>query len=434
MVESNEFHFMILKKCLNAVLITGVFVLSLGSPKASCAPEALNLRQCYQRALKQSEKIAAQQQLIQETEGRFLQALNGILPSASFFYSDKRQNGNNSSGFSLRRVPEAKFVFSQPLFSGFKEFAALAGSQAEFRQRAQEKIRAEQLLFTDVSDAFYNLLSQQEQLAALETIRAALAERVDELKKREELGRSRPSEVANAQAKLSKLEADLEFVRGEEGVGRELLEFLIGQNLEDIIDSEETSVVLAEEKSYTQKVAERPDVKAAEQIWIAARKQVVGARSGYWPTASLDGNYYTKRVGNSAGIDWDATFNVNAPIFDGALTQGKVKEAKARAEEARLSLSQTKRNALLEIQNSYTRMDASLKQQAALEKSLRAAEKNYDLQKEDYAHNLVNNLDVLQALEDLENARRDFIAAKYRLKQQYWKLQLSIGNIPRDAL
>src|SRR3989338_10286046 len=105
------------------------------------------LLDCYKFALKQSETIAIQKERILEAEGHFLQSLSGVLPHASFAYSEKWQDGSNDSSFTLKEVPEGKFVFSQPLFSGFKEFAAMAGAKAEQRQFHQETIRAEQLLF-----------------------------------------------------------------------------------------------------------------------------------------------------------------------------------------------------------------------------------------------------------------------------------------------
>ncbi len=97
-----------------------------------------------------------------------------MLPRASFALSEKRQNGTGGSAFTLKEVPERKFVFTQPLFLGFKEFAAMAGTRAERRQRVAEKSRAEHLLLVDVADAVHLLLQQRQDLSALETIRTAL--------------------------------------------------------------------------------------------------------------------------------------------------------------------------------------------------------------------------------------------------------------------
>ena len=205
---------------MRRTLRLGVAVLWVISPCLGWADDStpLTLAEAYRLALKRSETIAIQSELIKETEGRFLQSLSGVLPRATFSLSEKRQDGTGSSAFTLKEVPERKFVFSQPLFSGFKEFAAMAGTRAERRQRVAEKARAEHLLFVDVANAFHLLLEQRQDLNTLETIRAALIERLDELKVREQLGRSRPSEVVSAEAQLRRVEAEMELVKSRETV------------------------------------------------------------------------------------------------------------------------------------------------------------------------------------------------------------------------
>jgi outer membrane protein TolC len=126
----------------------------LAHAQSTEAQQELSLFDCYQLALKQSERVAIQQQLIKEAEAHFQQSFSGILPKVSYEYSETRQNGSGNTNFTLRQIPEGRFIFSQPLFSGFKEFAGMAASRAERRQREQETLRAKQLLFTDVSDAF----------------------------------------------------------------------------------------------------------------------------------------------------------------------------------------------------------------------------------------------------------------------------------------
>ena len=96
-----------------------VLLLSPTVPLAAAEDASpLTLAEAYRLALKRSETIAIQGEAIKQTEGRFLQALGTALPRATFELSEKRQNGGGSSAFTLKKVPERKFIFSQPLFSG----------------------------------------------------------------------------------------------------------------------------------------------------------------------------------------------------------------------------------------------------------------------------------------------------------------------------
>lgn len=417
-----------------AVFLVALLVGSVSSVAEEISSTAaqkppLTLHDCYARALTRSETIAINTELIKETEGRFLQALSGILPSASFELSEKRQDGSGGSAFTLKEVPERKFVFSQPLFAGFKEFAAMAGARAERRQRKEEQRRAEQLLLVDVSDAFYLLLEQRGNLAALDTTRQALVQRVEELTQREALGRSRRSEVASAEAQLRRVEAEMEQSRSDETVARQLLEFLTGlEPIEAVADDDAAMPPLEPEESYLVNAERRPDVRAAEDAWRVAEHEVKIAQAKFWPTVSADANYYAKRAGAAQDVDWDATLTVDVPLFQGGQAVGAVREAAARAREAKLQLSERARRARLEIKDAYAKMQAAFDRLAALEKALQASEASYQLQVEDYQHNLVNTLDVLQELQTLQDVRREHIHATYEAKRLNWQLRVAVGE------
>ena len=181
--------------------------------------------------------------------------------------------------------------------------------------------------------------------------------------------------------------------------------------------------------SYLGEVEKRPDVLASYEAWQTAKHEVTVARAGYWPTVSLDSNQYTKRVGNAADVNWDTLLTVDVPLFQGGQIQGEVKESKAKEKEAELSYQQLKRQASLDVQNTYTQLNFGLRRRDAFQKALEANEKNYQLQQEDYRVNLVNNLDVLRALEEFQDTQRDFVAVENEVKRLYWKFKVSLGKI-----
>ncbi len=389
---------------------------------------ARTLHECYELALKQSETLAIQKEVIEEARGRFLQALSTLSPRASFSYSNKWQDVDETTSTLRRETPEGKFTFSQPLFTGFKEFADIAAGNAEKKQRRYEFKRASQVLFQDVSDAFYLLLGYQKDWEVLRTIEQILNDRIGELGKREELGRSRPSETVSAQAQLSRVEAEAQLVESQREVARQLLEFLTGTKIDQLKEEEQTVTLLPME-SYSSYAQNRYDVLAAEEAWRKTKNEVTSAASGYWPEVSLDSNHYTKRVGSSKDVDWDATVTFEVPLFQGGETFGEVKESQAKAKEAELTFEKLKREALLNINNAYTQLDFALRREAALRKAFEANEKNYQLQLGDYNINLVNNLDVLRALEEFQETKRDFAAIETEVQRLYWQFKVSLGEL-----
>ncbi|MBI4432269.1 MAG: TolC family protein [Candidatus Omnitrophica bacterium] len=399
----------------------------------------LSLMDAYQLALKRSEDLAIRKEAIEEAEAHFLQAFSGILPSVSYLITRKEQDSaagtsdsDGVSSTSLRRsTPEQKFVFSQPIFSGFKEFAAMRGAGAEKRQRVYEHRRSEELLFIDVMESFYTVRQMKENVQVLGVVRQAVEERIKELRGRAKIGRSRESEIQSSLSDLKLLRADEEDARYALVLAKQLFEFYIGRPLAEDLAEDLAPVADKEAVDYLAKSHDRSDVKALEQAGILSDKNVQVARSGYWPTVSLDGNYYTERVGFQSDIEWDVLLSVDIPIFEGTQVAGKVKEAAAEREAARQNYSKSKRLAQLEIRNAYAAFHFLRRRENLLAQAATASEENYRLNALEYRRNLVNNLDVLDALRTWQNVRLRLNEARYETRKNYWKLQIAAGMIPR---
>jgi outer membrane protein TolC len=435
-----------MKKLFLYVIIASL-ILAASGDRASAAPDnktepspsemarmeakgPLTLDECYQLALKQSELIAIDAERIKQAEAHFLSAFEGLLPEVSFNRVDARQNSKmsplNNHGF------DQKFVFSQALFTGFKEYAGMVSGHYETKQRKYGKIRAEQLLFQDVSDAFYLLIEKREDLKALETIRRALVSRVKELNERVNIGKSRNSEVVFTESQMYNLESTMEFIKGQELIARELLEFLVGRRLGEIVETE-IKFDIKPEPEYLKEGYSRSDVEAAKYAWKSDEKQIMVTESGFLPQINLEASRYGHRSSSPEDARWDAMLTVDVPLFEEHTTFGAVKEAIATARSSELMFHRVKRIALQEIHNAYVNMNSSLAVYMALEKALSAAEENYSLQTKDYQISVVNNLDVLTAIQNLGDVKRAHVQALYETKRFYWRLLVAAGEVGGDA-
>ena len=416
---------------LPALVFAGI-VLALGAPSAALgneSPNILTLSESYALALKRSEEISLRAEEIAAAEARFLQSLSGILPKLSLSSTDKRQDGSGSSVFTRRSLPERKFTFSQPLFSGFKEFAAMKGSKLERRQREHEKARAQQLLLVDVSDAFHLLLEQRENIRILNSVRQTLLDRHQELEAREKIGRSRSSELVAVRAQLYRVESEWEAAQARETIASHLLQFLTGLDaVGDLAEPAPALPALEAEDAYLSKAVGRADVKAAEQALEISHQQLRVARSKFFPTVNTEGNYYLERSGAAKEVTWDASLEVSVPIFQGGSALGAVREARTGIRQAELRLQRTRRVAVQEIRDAYADYEGALAQVRALTKALEAAEENYQLQVEEYRRSLVSNLEVLSTLQDLQDTRWELIQARFEALRRYWKLRAAAGE------
>jgi outer membrane protein len=419
----------------SSLIIAIIYLLPLQSFAENVKSDKLTLKECYRLALKQSETIAIDSELIREAEARFTQALGALLPQVSFAWSQTNQDSERAfSSYNNNGSFESKFVFKQTLFSGFKELAGMAGSSLEQKQRISEKKRAEELLFVDMADAFYLLLEQQEDLKTMGLIRKALNDRVSELKKREDVGRSRHSELVSTESQLYNIEAEIQLVKSQELVAKELVAFLIGREFGILFDEKDTPDSLGPESFYTANIRLRADVKAYDFAAGVARKEAYIAKTALLPTVTVEGNYYQRRNTTPLDVAWSTILKISVPIFEGTTTYGNIKQANAKSREAELTYERAKRLAIQNMHDSYVKAYSAILMSKAMEKALKSAELNYSLQKDDYKNNLVSNLDVLTAIQNFGNTRRSYMHTFYEKKRMYWQLEAAAGNITEDKI
>lgn len=398
----------------------------------------LTLRESYELALKQSETVAIQKEDVEEAEAQFFIAASEAVGDIDFVMernlTETQTGGDSSSVATSLTDPDRrtrKFVINQPLFQGFKAFGALTGAGSLKRQQKEEWLRARQLLFLDVVSAYYSLMREKKDSESIEDIHTLFRERVRELGERERIGRSRTSEVVTARSRMRILEAEASRARGTLALARHLLEFLTGMEWtgrEPIDESlpEDSTQGLAE---YLAAVESRPDVEAARQAVKTAWRGVIVAQSEFWPELSIEHTQYERREGVQANIDWDFLFKINVPLLQGGEAIGKFKQAVSKWKKEKLEFSKVRREAVRDIKDSYEKWLASRSESASLQEALKVAEENFRLQREEYAHNLVGNLDVLEALELLHTTRRDANRASYQMKEDYWRLRIAAGEV-----
>lgn len=410
------------------------------SPAPAAETPALSLEECYRLALVQSETVAIQKEAISRATAQIFNAASQGLGKVDFiidrsFQDNQKSNLSGSSpyGSSLGdpNIQESKFTISQPLFQGFKAIGALTGTGSYRREQTEAWIRAKELLYMDVARAFYNVLRYEKEIEINQGIHELLGKRIKELEEREKIGRSRVSEVITAKTNLKVLEADLAGAQGALATVRYLLEFLTGTELGGHKLEEETSEEVSSQTltEHLRMAATRSDVKAAEQAVKTAWSGILVAQSGFWPTLTLDHNRYMRREGTLANLDWDTLFKFDVPLFSGGETVGQVKDSVSVLKQKKLSFSLAKRQAELDIKQSYQIWLSAKETNGLLKEAVQNAEKNYAIQSEEYTRSLVSNLDVLAALESLQNTRQNQNRTFYIMKQDEAAFRVAIGNV-----
>ena len=275
------------------------------------------------------------------------------------------------------------------------------------------------------------MLRYEKDVAINQGIRELLGKRIEELQAREKIGRSRMSEVLTVKTKLKSLEADLAASQGALATTRYMLEFLTGTELEGKTLDEETSEAVSS-KTLTEHLKMaliRSDVKAAEFAVKTAWRGIVVAQSGFWPLITLNHNQYQRREGALANLDWDTLIRFDVPLFSGGETVGQVKDSIGILKQKKLTYTLARRQAELDIKQSYQIWLSAKETDNLLTEAVQSAEENYSIQSEEYTRSLVSNLDVLTALESLQNTRQRKNLTYYVMKQDEAAFRVAIGEV-----
>lgn len=394
------------------------------------AQEPLTLERAYQLALEQSEKIAFEEQNIKIVEAKFAGAIGAIFPAIRFKGSEFIQGSPEGShdSFTRRYKPELRFNAKQPVFQGLREFYALKALGAQKRGGQADFEQAKRLLFMDVVKAFYTTIQLEEELRIVQESEKTLQNRLDELRKRVDLGKSRKSDFLSSQAQLAIQQSTLNDLAGLLANAKEVMTFLIGTPVDHLKDQTTLPQQIEAANFAATKIEERPDVISSQEA-MKANKFLWNAQKGeLFPTINAEANYYTYRVGLQSDIQWDALFSVEVPIFQGGQSIQKVREAKARFKQSQFSLDEKKRRADLEVKQAIHDFNFSQKQAFALAKARIKSEESYRAIHQDYLLGLTNNLEVLDALFKTENIKRDYQRALAQAKIDYFNLKFVSGE------
>jgi outer membrane protein len=400
---------------------------------------ALDRNTCYSLALRRSETLAIQESETRAAEARYWQAVGAILPQVSANATQQWQNAPDNTGASGGAFGsggsdrtdqfEGRLTLTQTIFNGFRNTNLIGARDAEKMASSYTAIRFRQLLYLDVSDVFYQILSQERDLEILRQLDAALATRIDDLQHRVSIGRSRRGDLLQAQSQQADTLVTIEQVKGLLGASKELMAFLLGLPSEQIHLIEKNPFPApANIEAYLRATGERPDVTAQIQQSRAAERNVSIAKGEHAPTVDLETNWFAVQDPGSSR-DWNVFLTVSLPLFDGGIIDNRVKEQKENLRQAQLDLERLRRQADSDVRTAYINFIASAAQFIRLGESTRITKESYQVQRRDYELGRASNLDVLIALANYQEAERRLAGSEMQARANLAQLEVASGTV-----
>jgi outer membrane protein len=416
-------------------------------------PRALDLQTCFQLTAVRDDSLKIDLEDVEIARAQMSQSIAALWPSFTvtnqqqFIHYNAPTTGLSFTSFGtpvgggtatggVTTVTEGQRNYQSQsnvnmtytIFNGGQNWNNIGASARAIAAKKQTLARQYQTIYQDTAQAFYNVLQYQGDMAVEADLIDALRARVDDLKDRVNLGRSRPSELLQAETDLANAKVTLESQRGSMNAAKETVAFYTGVPSAHLVLKDTADFPSVHDlELYLQHSPSRPDVLSQIETMKQSERQLAAAFGELLPTISAQGNFLASQDPVSNNIDATMTIQASMPIFDGGLIAGQIHQSHETLRQNRLNVEQLQRTADQDTRTAYVNYDAAVAQILVLREASTLAAKDFEAQVDDYRHGVVSNLDVLTALQDYQTARIQLHNANMTARLDLINLNVAAG-------
>ena len=237
--------------------------------------------------------------------------------------------------------------------------------------------------------------------------------------------------LANARQSMAKAANDVETAKASFNI---LLRREITTPFEVVDILAYKAFPLSYEESLEEALRLRPEIKAAHINIDQTKENVKIARSGFFPTVSLAGNYNRSSdwwtLEKGIQIDrWSVQASATFTLWNWGNTVFKVGENKVKVTQAEDSKNQLVDSITLEVRDAYLNMLVAEKNIRVAETAIEQAEENLRMFEEKYKYQLATQTDVIIAVTFLVQARTNYYGALSDFNVAKAQLERALGRM-----
>ncbi len=295
-------------------------------------------------------------------------------------------------------------------------------------------------LATQVAEAYLDAVSAREQRAIIEQQVTASQQLADVTLLRYRSGQATALDVLQQRQQLATAKANLPLTEASVRVALERLHALLARDASaappDVPDRLPAVPVAAQDFASGALGAafvmfDRPDVRGADARLQASLRDASGARWSRLPRLDLSLNTGVQffRVSELASQStWGSSLSFSVPLFDGFDRRGRIQEAVAGAGVAEASLRQVEALAVSEVRSATAQQEEQTKQLEAFQEQLDASTLAYDESRRRYLVGIASFLDVLNALNGMQQAELNVVRTKRNVLGSWIQLRQAAGG------
>ncbi|MDF7676665.1 TolC family outer membrane protein [Neisseriaceae bacterium ESL0693] len=397
---------------------------------------AFDLFNAWEAALSYSADYEAARYAKDAEKEQAIQARAALLPqiSANLSYQHQPPTLSSTTDTNGWNIQANQTLFDKGRWAQYQQ------GKITSKMANRKLSKAEEELLLDVAKAYFQVLLDQDKLAAVEEEQKAYAQQIRQAMALFDKGLATIVDTHEAQAGYEAACAKKNSIITDLSVARNNLESLTGLNPDQIKPIKSTAIdhlLNTTQKNEWLKLANQynSDWQLQKLAVEAAKQNTIAAKSGHWPKLTLMAGYQDNHnTQQYYGINQKyrskggtVTLQLNIPLYSGGMINSQVREAAAKEMQNKALLVSTQRKVKLAIDQAYQTVIGNEYQVQAQQQLLTASETKLKATRLGHQVGVRSNLDELQAQQAKTDAEQQLAQARYNYITAYLQLLQSSG-------
>jgi outer membrane protein len=427
--------------------------------------QGLNLKDIYTLALAHDATWAAARFANTAAQEKSVQGKALILPTVNLNsnvsrsetnieYSGRTVFNNNNSSERFNTLSYGINV-NQPIYRK-QNMVQYRASLLEVNDADLQLLQDRQDLLMKAAQAYFDALLAQDKLVLNQAQKAAIESQLAQAKANFRNGVSTITDVDEAQAKFDVVQSQEIAASIEIENKKQALKLLTGQYPASLYGVQE-NIPLKPPVSLTQNsnasLTQSPltlwleeaqqtnlTIQRKKLSYELASKAIELNSAGHLPTLDAVASYTRTDANggiNGFGSDLHNTtvgLQLQIPVYQGGAVSSKIREAVANQQKAQEEIEAARRKVELDTKQAYLEITSSIAQAHANEQTLRSAQSQLSSTNKSFKLGIRTNVDVLNAQQQVFNAKRELLQTHYTYLLGLLKLKYSSGLLFEQEL
>jgi outer membrane protein len=426
------------------VALNAASALALSAALLSSPASAESLTDALVSAYQSNPDLLSARAGQRATDEQVPQALSGWMPTvvAQGSYGAARQSAKiTSAGPTVKTNTNpltGAVTLNQNIFAGGRTVSATNVAESTVEAGRNALTNAEQQILLDTVVAYMDVIKNQSVVELQKNNVDVLKRQLEATQDRFRVGELTRTDVAQSEARLSGSRTALTQAEAQLTASRAAYAKVVG-HAPEMLDKPEPNEMIPQSEEQAREAAAKnnPSIQGARNSEKARRSAISLAKGALLPSLDFQAQYQYGREASSGVHVADETSFVGVltvPLYQGGAEYSKVREAKELHSQSMMDIAATERAVDENVRNAWEAVRSARASIISSEEQVKANEIALEGVKQEEEVGSQTTLDVLNAEQELLNARVTLVTAQRNLSVADYGLLAATGQLTAKQL